>query len=77
MPNKFLEKLKGWIFNTYKFSNHDNNKFIFLLQKGVDLYEYTDDFKKFNEISLPEKKKKIYSHLNMEDIRIDIRYQLD
>ena len=28
-----------------------------------------DDWEKFNELSLPEKKKKdFYSHLNMEDI---------
>ena len=29
----FDEKLKEWYFNTYKFSNHDDNKFILLLQK--------------------------------------------
>ena len=28
---KFNEKLKERFFNTYKFSNHDNNKFILLL----------------------------------------------
>ena len=28
---KFDEKLKERFFNTYKFSNHDNNKFILLL----------------------------------------------
>ena len=43
-------------FNTYKFSNHDNNKFISLLRKGVYCYEYMDDWEKFNETSLPEKK---------------------
>ena len=32
--NKFDEKLKGRFLNTYKCSNHDNNKFISLLQKG-------------------------------------------
>ena len=31
----FDEKLKEKLFNTYKFSNHDNNKFILLLAKGV------------------------------------------
>ena len=30
------------IFNTYRFSNHNNNKFILLLQKGVYPYEYWD-----------------------------------
>ena len=29
--HKFDEKLKEQFFNTYKFSNHDNNKFILLL----------------------------------------------
>ena len=55
------------IFNTHKFSNHDNNKFILLLQKGVYSYEYMDDEEKFNETPLPEKED-FYSRLNMEDI---------
>ena len=29
--HKFDEKLKEQFFNAYKFSNHDNNKFILLL----------------------------------------------
>ena len=37
---KFDEKLKERFFNTYKFSNHDNNKFILLLPKDVYPYEY-------------------------------------
>ena len=40
---KFDEKLKKQFFNIYKFSNHDNNKFILLLRKGVYPYEYMDD----------------------------------
>ena len=63
----FDEKLKQRYFNTYKFSNHNNNKFILLLQKGFYPYEYMDDWKKFNETSLPEKED-FYSHLNMEEI---------
>ena len=63
---KFDEKLKERFFNTYKFSNHDNNKFILLLQKGVYPYEYMDDWEKFNETLL--EKEDFYSHLNMEDI---------
>ena len=51
----------------YKFSNHDNNKFILLLLIGVYPYEYVDDWEKFNETLLPEKES-FYSHLNMEDI---------
>ena len=64
---KFDEKLKERFFNTYKFSNYDNNKFILLLRKGVYPYEYMDDWEKFNETTLPEKEN-FYSHLNMEDI---------
>ena len=64
---KFDEKLKGTFFNAYKFSNHDNNKFILLLQKGVYPYEYMDDWEKFNEASLVEKKD-FHSHLYMKDI---------
>ena len=41
--HKFDEKLKERFFNTSKFSNHDNNKFILLLRKGVYPYEYIDD----------------------------------
>ena len=32
---KFDRKLKEQIFNTFEFSNHNNNKFILLLRKGV------------------------------------------
>ena len=64
---KFNEKLKERFFNTYTFSNHDNNNFISLLQKGVYPCEYMDDWEKFNEASLP-KKEDFYSHLNIEDI---------
>ena len=32
---KFDEKLKERLFNIYKFSYYDNNKFILLLRKGV------------------------------------------
>ena len=52
---KFHEKLKEKFFNIYKFSNHNNNKFILLLQKGVYPYEYKEGWEKFNEILLPEK----------------------
>ena len=37
------------------------------MRKGVNPYEYVNDWKEFNEISLPEKEV-FYSHLNMEDI---------
>ena len=51
------EELKKTIKNTFKFSNNDINKFILLLQKSVYPYEYLDDSEKFNEATLPEKKK--------------------
>ena len=51
---KFDENLKKQFFNKYKISNHDSNKFILLLQKVVYLYEYMDDWEKFNETSLPD-----------------------
>ena len=61
------EKLKERFFNTYIFSNHNNNKTILLLWKGVYPKEYMDDWKKLNETSLPEKED-FYSCLNIEDI---------
>ena len=64
---EFDEKLKKRLFNTFKFSNYDINKFILLLQKGVYPYEYMDDWEQFNETSLPEKQF-FYSRLNKEDI---------
>ena len=66
---KLDEKLNERLFNTYKFSNHDNNKCILLLQKGVYSYEYMDDLETFNETSTPEKED-FYSHLTMEDTKI-------
>ena len=50
--------------NTCKYSNHDNNKFILLLRKGVSRYEYMDYWEKINEKLLTEKED-FYSHLNM------------
>ena len=63
---KFDEKLKERFFNAYKLSNHDKNKFVLFLRKGVYPFEYMDDWEKFNETSLPETED-FYSHLNMED----------
>ena len=60
--------LKEQFFKILRFSNHVNNKFVLLLQKGIIyLYEYTANWEKFYEISLPEKED-CYCHLNMEDI---------
>ena len=52
MFNEILEKIFA---NTYKFSNHDVNKFISLLQIDIKQNEYMDDWEKFNETLLPEK----------------------
>ena len=41
--------------------------FILPLRKGVYLYQYMDDWEKFNETTLP-KKREFYSNLNMEEI---------
>ena len=65
--NKFDEKLKEILFNTYKFSKHHNSKFILLLRKSGNPNEYIDDQEKFSEKLLPEKED-FSSHLNMEDI---------
>ena len=48
-------------------SNHEINKFILSLQKGVYLHEYMNNWKKLSEILLPEKED-FYSHLNMKNI---------
>ena len=61
---KFDENLKELSLNTYKVSNHGNNKFILLLRKGAYFDEYMDDWEKLNEKSLPENKDS-YSQLNM------------
>ena len=53
---KFDKKLMELFFNTYKFSNLDNNKFTLLFQKSVYSYQYMDDWEKLNQTSLPEKK---------------------
>ena len=65
--HKFDEKLKQRFFNTYKFSNDGNNKFILLLQKGIYPYDYIDNWEKLNETSVSEKED-FCSHLNMEYI---------
>ena len=39
---------------TYKFSDNDINKCIFLLRKGHYFYEHMDEWEKFAETKLPE-----------------------
>ena len=43
------KRLKERFLNASKFSNHDKNKFILLLQRGAHLYKYMDDLEKANE----------------------------
>ena len=56
--------------NTYQLCNKDLNKFALLLRKGVYLYEYMDNWERFNEAPLPDKES-FYSELNKEGITDD------
>ena len=51
----------------YYFCKGNINKFVLLLRKGVYPYEYMDNWNRFSEILLPDKKD-FYSCLNMENI---------
>ena len=59
--------------NIYEFCDKDINKFIFLLRKGVYPYEYVDNWERFYEASLPNKKA-FYSSLYMENVT-DVDYR--
>ena len=50
---ELIKKLK----NTYRFCNNDLNKFMLLLRKSVYPYEYLDSWERFNETSVPNKKR--------------------
>ena len=52
--------------NTYQLCNKDLN-ICFIIKKGVYPYEYMDNWKRFNEKSLPNKEY-FYSELNKEGI---------
>ena len=62
----FDENLKERFFSANKYSNHEKNKFILFLRKGVFPSEYMDDQEKFNEII--KVTENFYSHLDMENI---------
>ena len=53
--------------NIHQFCNADINQFVLLLSKGVYRYVYMDSWKRFDEVSLPDKKS-FYSELYLEDI---------
>ena len=55
--------------NTHKFCNGDIDKFIFLLKKGVYLYEYMDSSEQYDETSLPHKET-FYSNLNIKTLNM-------
>ena len=60
--------------NIYEFCNRDLNKLNLSLRKGVYLYEYMDNWERFDETSLLDKES-FYSSLNMENIDdIDCRH---
>ena len=67
IKKNFDKNLKKRFVNTFKFSNHDINKLILVLQKGVYSYECMGDKEKFSETSLSDKEN-FYSNVNMEDI---------
>ena len=52
---KDTEELIKRFANTAGLCNKDLNKFILLLRKGVYSYEHMDDWKRFDETSLPNK----------------------
>ena len=59
--------------NIYEFCNGDINKFILLLRKAVNPYEYIDSWERFDETSLRDKET-FYRNLNIKDIT-DIDHQ--
>ena len=52
---RFNKELIERFASTYEFSSKDLNTFILLLRKGIYPYEYTDNWERFNETSLPNK----------------------
>ena len=59
--------------STYELCDKDLTKFILLLRKGVNPYEYMDNWERFDETLFPSKES-FYSNLNMENID-DIDYR--
>ena len=61
---KFGEKLKERFFNTYKFSNHDNNKFFYFCEKVFILMNIWMIGNNSMKHYYLKKSLKLYSHLN-------------
>ena len=68
----FDKELINKFSSVYDFCKGDINTFVLLLRKAVYPYECMDNWNRFNETSLPDKKY-FYSRLNIESI-IDIDY---
>ena len=70
----FIKDLINRFANIYEFCNKDINRFILLLKKGINQYEYIDSWERYDETSLPDKEA-FYSSLNMEGITsVDYRH---
>ena len=54
---KSIDRLIETFPGMYQFCNGDLNKFVLLLRKGVYPYEYMDSWERFDETSLPDKKR--------------------
>ena len=64
---KLIEGLIKTFPSIYQFCKGDLNKFILLLEKGVYPYEDMDNWRKFDETTLPPKET-FYSNLDLENI---------
>ena len=64
---KIIEVLIKKFPSIYQFCNGDLNKFILLLRKGIYPYEEMNNWRKFDETTLPPKEA-FYSNLNLENI---------
>ena len=69
----FIKDLVKRFLNIHELCNGDINKFILLLRKGVYAYEYMDNWERFDEKLIPDKKE-FYSSLNIENIT-DVDYR--
>ena len=71
---KCNEDLSKKFKNTYNFCNKDTVKFMLLLRKRIYPNEYMDDWNRFDEEQLPDKRD-FYSGLNMDEVSgIDYRH---